>query len=631
MMRHSSENKLIKYQFKLLDEAQEQRIAEHLEGCEKCRGRLAEVVEKFSALDLLTDEVSVPEDLIASTLSYATEPRRLVFRKPVWIAIAAAMAAILIFGALVMLPNLNKARQMEHKVVRQPAAEDMDLDEKSFGTDAYVLAEKAAKPKSVMTKAVGRDADMLALAGAVYDDEFVPEKPPFAPASNIELVTLPKRENVQLTIYNSADLTLVREKRKLTMKRGWNWLQFMWANTLIDPTSLSLEPGKHQNKIDVEQLVFPPRLSQLGRWLIKSQVTGEVPFEITYFTSGLNWRAFYMGTLSPDEKKMKLAGYVRVSNKSGEDYDNAQTRLIVGKVNQIDRIVELARRQHAHGAPAGYGPKVFDSSKMVIINGDARSFEWKEEDSEKLGVLFSDGFAAGGGIYKPKEIKKEGLSEYFLYTIEGTETIANQWAKRLPSFEIDDIDVNSLYKYDEEKWGKDTIRFVSFANDEDHNMGETPLPNGNVKIYRRVDGDGMLGYIGGTNVKYIPVDEEVELNLGPARKVTVEPKLMEKYSENYEFDPNGNISGWDDVEKWQIEINNTKKLAVDIEIMRKFHSRYTSHWELQTDEAGYEKYDLTHGKFELNVEPSGKKIIEYTVTYYQKARQESRLRELKGK
>ena len=40
----------------------------------------------------------------------------------------------------------------------------------------------------------------------------------------------------------------------------------------------------------------------------------------------------------------------------------------------------------------------------------------------------------GGGLGK-KKITKEGLSEYFLYTIEGTETIPNNWAKRLPSFE----------------------------------------------------------------------------------------------------------------------------------------------------------------------------------------------------
>ncbi len=181
------------------------------------------------------------------------------------------------------------------------------------------------------------------------------EKPPFAPASAIELVTLPRRENVQLTIYNSADLTLVRERRNLTLKKGWNWLQFMWANTLIDPTSLTLEPLEQKDKVEIQQLVFPARLRELGRWLIRSEVSGQVPFEITYFTSGLSWRAFYMGTLAKDEKTMRLEGYVRVDNGSGEDYENAQTRLIVGTIHILDQIADLARRQYPYGSPVTVG------------------------------------------------------------------------------------------------------------------------------------------------------------------------------------------------------------------------------------------------------------------------------------
>ena len=44
--------------------------------------------------------------------------------------------------------------------------------------------------------------------------------------ANIDLVTLPDRESVQLTIYNSADLTLVREVRNLTLRKGTNRLSF---------------------------------------------------------------------------------------------------------------------------------------------------------------------------------------------------------------------------------------------------------------------------------------------------------------------------------------------------------------------------------------------------------------------
>ena len=148
-----------------------------------------------------------------------------------------------------------------------------------------------------------------------------------AAAAKVDLVTLPTRDTVQLTIYNSADMTLVRESRALTLKEGKNSLQFSWANTLIDPTSLEMLPKASADKIDIAELTYPPRVQNLGLWNIQSGVKGQVPVEISYLTSGLSWRAFYMGTLTEDEKTMRLQGYVRVTNNSGEDYENAQTRL----------------------------------------------------------------------------------------------------------------------------------------------------------------------------------------------------------------------------------------------------------------------------------------------------------------
>ena len=36
----------------------------------------------------------------------------------------------------------------------------------------------------------------------------------------VDLVTLPKRDNVQITIYNSSDLTLVKESRTLSLEKA---------------------------------------------------------------------------------------------------------------------------------------------------------------------------------------------------------------------------------------------------------------------------------------------------------------------------------------------------------------------------------------------------------------------------
>jgi len=429
--------------------------------------------------------------------------------------------------------------------------------------------------------------------------------------AKIDLVTLPDRDSSQLTIYNSADLTLVREQRNITLKEGYNWLQLSWSNTLIDPTSLSLTPGEQIDKIQIRQLVYPARARQVGQWLIHSEFAGKVSFEITYFTSGLSWRAFYMGTLSEDERTMSLKGHVRIANRSGEDYEEAQTRLIVGKVNVLDKIAELAKREHPYGSP------------LARIARDLSGVRHNVYFQSELAIEAPTETAALGKMLdvRPKEIRKEGLSEYFLYTIEGAETIPNQWSKRLLSFEADDIEVESLYKYDESRYGNRTIRFVTFANDEEHNLGETPIPNGNVRIYGLADNQGHLSYVGASNVKYVPFNEEVELNLGAARLVSVEPKLMTFKTENYTFDRNKDVSGWDEIRAWQIEVTNTRNLPVEIEITRGFN---TSYWtmDFKDPDATYKKHDATNARFTLTVPPRTKKTFGYTVTTYHGKRQD---------
>ena len=292
--------------------------------------------------------------------------------------------------------------------------------------------------------------------------------------AKVDLVTLPVRDTVQLTIYNSADMTLVRDGRSLTLVNGVNRLQFSWANTLIDPTSLELLPKKHADKIEVMDLEYPPRVRELGVWNVKSSVGGDVPVEITYLTSGLNWRAFYLATLAYDEKTMRLEGYVRVTNGSGEDYENAQTRLIVGKVHMLDEIAMLARRAQPYGSPVPFHPR----EEEMTAESSLSELKARPVPAASARMMFKMASA------KPKEIIKEGLSEYFLYTIEGTETIPNGWSKRMPSFDAAGIPVTNLYKYEEERYGKSVVRFLSFKNSTSHNLGQTPIPDGMIKVCR---------------------------------------------------------------------------------------------------------------------------------------------------
>ena len=425
--------------------------------------------------------------------------------------------------------------------------------------------------------------------------------------AKVDLVTLPTRDTVQLTIYNSADMTLVRESRALTLKDGENKLQFSWANTLIDPTSLEMLPKANADKIDIADLAYPPRVRNLGLWNIDSSVSGKVPVEISYLTSGLSWRAFYMGTLTENEKTMLLKGYVVVTNNSGEDYENAQTRLIVGKVHILDQIAELARRQYPYGRPGEIAQ---------ITSSDAVDAPAPMLPKSSIASGLTDELAL-----RPKEIAKEGLSEYFLYTIEGTETIPTGWSKRLQSFNIDQVPVINLYKYEEERYGPGVVRFLSFKNDKEHKLGETPIPGGMLKVYRGAGDNGHLSYTGQSSFKYIPVDEDVELNLGTVANLVVEPKLMDYKTENYRFDRRDNISGWDEIRTFQIEVRNTRDINVKVEIKRNFNTQY---WDIDNsgDFGAYEKVDLDTVKFTLDLQPRSAKKFEYVLRTYHGVRQE---------
>src|SRR5258708_1203882 len=102
-------------------------------------------------------------------------------------------------------------------------------------------------------------------------------------AAAVGLGPVPGRHTVPRTIYNAVDLTVVQERRTLTVKKGLNRIQYQWAGTLIDATSLELRPTAQQADIEILNIVYPPNAPATLVWEIDSRVEGSVPFEISYF------------------------------------------------------------------------------------------------------------------------------------------------------------------------------------------------------------------------------------------------------------------------------------------------------------------------------------------------------------
>jgi hypothetical protein len=411
-------------------------------------------------------------------------------------------------------------------------------------------------------------------------------------SARIEVVTLPDRQSVQLTIYNSADLTLVKETRVLTFRKGLNRLEFSWANTLIDPTSVEFRALTHADQVDVLDVSFPPRVSNTLEWRINSEFAGEVRVEIRYFTSGITWAADYVAEANQTEQAMGLAGYVKVTNNSGEDYEQAQVRLVVGVIRLVENIAQLAQqgRPGQQPQPTAAPASAATFNRQLALRG---------------ALLDADRLAAE----KPAEIIKQELSEYFLYTVEGRDTIPTGWSKRLPSFQTNGVPITSYYKFEKERWGDQVIRYYRFTNSIPSHLGQEPLPDGAVKAFRTVTPDNLYAYVGATQVKYIPLNEFVELELGNDREVLVKPTLMNWVKTDITYDTAGNVKGWTTKETWEIEVQNSKEIPVVLDIRRNF----PGDWDLATPSI-YEKLDANKVKFLVPLQPREKRKFSYELT-----------------
>ena len=437
-------------------------------------------------------------------------------------------------------------------------------------------------------------------------------------AKNVDLSTVPARQSVQLTIYNSEDLTLVRETRVVTFKKGANPLQFSWANTLIDPTSVELKFLTSPDKLEVLDTTYPHDKPQMLYWNVQSEVDGEATIQITYFTSGISWSADYVCIADKAEKQMGFEGFVRVYNNSGEQYDNARIRLVVGTINLVEKIAQLARipmkdvsgldriAKNELRSRAAHGPMAADDSVLS---------PWNDESSARTA--------------KPKEIIKEGLSEYFIYTVEGTETIENGWSKRMRSFEGQTVPFAIQYRYRPQEYGDRLVRMYLLTNNTESKLGTTPLPNGIVRVFRE-NGRNGLSYLTQQTIKYIPIGDKIELNLGADPNVIFELIKLRSWRDKIwmqvngvdivrrvddgagDIEVNSAVVGWDDHSLYTQRIRKYTDSPINVEVRRTWDGDIIFRSSLKPT-----LFDFHTVQFQTTVAPAAKANLLFELVQHQ--------------
>ncbi len=182
------------------------------------------------------------------------------------------------------------------------------------------------------------------------------------------------------------------------------------------------------------------------------------------------------------------------------------------------------------------------------------------------------------------------------------------------SFRAKDVPFEVLYRYRPHQYGDRPVRFFILANDKEHKMGESPLPDGMIRVFRET-GQGGLSFYVAQSTKYIPTKEKIELNVGKDDQVVYERVVLDVARQNFIYDETVRqkppVVGWDETRKWKEEIRNYRAKDIKIEI------RHVLGGDVEfLPPAGGKLFDFQTVEYTLTVKPGEKLPLETSGTFH---------------
>jgi hypothetical protein len=256
---------------------------------------------------------------------------------------------------------------------------------------------------------------------------------------------------------------------------------------------------------------------------------------------------------------------------------------------------------------------------------------------------------------KSKQIVKQGLSEYFLFTIEGREDIQDKEPKRLVAMKVAEVPLESIYKLSDRAGETQFTKYYRFKNvklldaqgkekklSAMENLGLSPLPNGTIRLFSEYTNKD-LAYVGGTETKYVPIGDRVEVNVGPDKDITIHRRLKDQKTSNVvvrqykrqlddQFVLYYDLVDYDETLFFEEEIVSGKPVVAKTEVERQFDANVVlwgpdgkpKDWDSQEPGAyvdlhnvpgRVERVDQQHVKCFLDLQPGKKQLVSYSVTY----------------
>lgn len=348
-------------------------------------------------------------------------------------------------------------------------------------------------------------------------------------------------------------------------------------------------------------LADEPRLSMT----VRADTAGKHTVQLNYLALGMDWSADYIARISRDDQTLDLSGWITLVNHSGTTFANTPAEVVAG---------QLARDEQETQPP---GPtQLNESASCWPIGQFAKFLEQPMFRRARVGGAIDAAFAVAQAAAGIAEVSVTGtrlaqmreLGDYKLYAVPEPTTLAARQSKQVAFLSQARVPFTRLYTF---KVNEDAIRgendfaprpattLLRLQNKESDGLGK-PLPRGIVSIMETGNGGAVLA--GQDRLDDTPVGLPIELTLGTAMDVWVEPRVTEERT----------IEGGDhDEERISVEVRfgNDKPVPITLEY------RQPSNGEGFRIVSETRSHTLKEGevRWTFRLRPGGRTVLRYSM------------------
>ncbi len=359
------------------------------------------------------------------------------------------------------------------------------------------------------------------------------------------LATLLFAQNDLAITVSNQDIGLVRELRKIELKKGRNAYLLTDIPERIDPTSVLVE--SKDGSFQVLEQNFEYDLINVSKVLNKSidrkiwledPSMGRIEGQLLAFSSSylmlLDEENHLQIIPRNDRQRVLLKEYKAQENefltrptlvwqveaeRSGAHafalsyltYGLSWHANYVGKINQNDDRMNLA----CWVTVKNKSGKSYRNARLKLMAGNLNLVRQKLEYSPNAISLQKR-------TTKRPRIQEKEFFEYHLYTLQGKTTLLQNQVKQIQLFARTDVKVQKKYQVSSYNPQEVTVKLV-IKNTKKNKLG-IPFPKGKFRLYKQDGKD--LEFIGEDAIDHTPRNEEIKLTIGKAFDIVANREIL---------------------------------------------------------------------------------------------------------